>query len=47
MSVSKDKMSGATDKMSTLNKTKKEKNNNNGKVVVDNSVCEVLGSVFF
>ena len=54
MSVSKDKMSGATDKMSgatdkmpTLKKSRKERNNNNGKVVVDNSVCEVLGSVFF
>ena len=44
MSVSKDKMSGAADKMPTLNKTKKEKNNNNGKVVVDNFISEVLKS---
>ena len=44
MSSATDKMSGATDKMPTLNKTRKEKNNNNGKVVVDNSICEVLKS---
>ena len=44
MSVSKDKMSGATDKMPTLNKAKEEKNNNNGEVVVDNAITEVLKS---